>query len=95
MNDLVTPFVSRYGNAYSFDLDDKENTYEAFVSQDFTQNNNVSSLEEEERKFETEIQIRVEGFLIGEGDNQEQQTVAVRENQIKVRFGKEETFFVE
>ena len=95
MNDLVTPFMSRYGNAYSFDLGDKENAYEAFISQEFTQNNNASSLEEEERKFETEIQIRVEGFLIGEEDNQEQQTVAIRENQVKVRFGKEETFFVE
>tara|TARA_R110000796_G_scaffold63363_3_gene146513 strand:- start:859 stop:1644 length:786 start_codon:yes stop_codon:yes gene_type:complete len=95
MNDLVTPFVSRYGNAYSFNLEDKENAYEGFISQEFTQNNNGSSLEEEERRFETEIQIRVEGFIIGSGDNQEQQTVAIRENQVKVRFGKEETFFIE
>jgi hypothetical protein len=95
MNDLVTPFMSRYGNAYSFSLEDKDNSYEGFIAQEFAQNNNVSSLEEEERRFETEIQIRVEGFLVGEGDNQVQQTVAVRENQVKVRFGKEETFFIE
>jgi len=52
-------------------------------------------LGEEERRFETDIEIRVEGFLIGEGINQEQQTVAVRENAVKIRFKKEETFFIE
>ena len=95
MNSLVTPFMSRYGNAYSFDLEDKDNTYEGFIAQDFTQNNNVSSLNEDERRFETDIEIRVEGFLIGEGENQVQQRVAIRENQVKVRFGKESTFFEE
>jgi|TARA_A100001515_G_scaffold14468_1_gene10803 hypothetical protein len=95
MNDLVTPFMSRFGNAYSFDLGDENNAYEGFIAQDFQQNNNLSSLGEEERRFETDIEIRVEGFLIGEGTNQEQQTVAVRENQVKIRFKKEETFFTE
>ena len=95
MNSLVTPFMSRYGNAYSFSLGDKDNSYEGFIAQDFAQNNNLSSLAEEERRFETDIQIRVEGFLIGEGENQQQQRVAIRENQVKVRFGKESTFFEE
>jgi|TARA_R110001592_G_scaffold236685_2_gene495257 hypothetical protein len=93
MNTLVTPFMSRYGNAYSFDLGDENNSYEGFISQDFSQNNNVSSLEENERRFETDVEIRVEGFLIGEGENQQQQRVAIRENQVKVRFGKERTIF--
>jgi len=93
MNDLVMPFMSKYGNAYSFDLGDTDNAYEAFISQDFTQNNIGAALAEEERKFETEIQIRVEGYLIGDGDNQQQQRVAFRQNQVKVRFGKEKTIF--
>ena len=93
MNDLVTPFMNKYGNAYSFDLGDPDNAYEGFISQDFTQNNNVGTLDEEERRFETEIQIRVEGYLIGDGDNQQQQRVAFRQNQVKVRFGKEKTIF--
>ena len=95
MNDLVTPFMSRFGNAYSFDLGDENNSYEGFISQDFAQTNNLATLGEEERRFETDIEIRVEGFLIGEGINQEQQTVAVRENAVKIRFKKEETFFIE
>ena len=95
MNDLVTPFMNRFGNAYSFDLGDENNSYEGFISQDFAQTNNLATLGEEERRFETDIEIRVEGFLIGEGINQEQHTVAVRENAVKIRFKKEETFFIE
>ena len=95
MNELVTPFMSRYGNAYSFALRDGENKYEAFISQEFSQNNNAATMGEEERRFETDISIRVEGFLIGEGENQEQQRVTVRENQVKVRFNREKTFFIE
>ena len=95
MNELVTPFMSRFGNAYSFSLGDKDNSYEGFISQEFDQNNNLNSLGEEERKFETDVQIRVEGFLIGEGENQQQQTVAVRENAVRIRFKKESTFFTE
>jgi hypothetical protein len=91
----VTPFMSRFGNAYSFSLGDKDNSYEGFISQEFDQNNNLNSLGEEERKFETDVQIRVEGFLIGEGENQQQQTVAVRENAVRIRFKKESTFFTE
>lgn len=95
MNELVTPFMSRYGNAYSFALRDGENKYEAFISQEFSQNNNAATMGEEERRFETDISVRVEGFLIGEGENQEQQRVTVRENQVKVRFNREKTFFIE
>ena len=91
MNDLVTPFMNKYGNAYSVDLGDEDNAYEAFIAQEFVQNNNGASLDENERMFETEIQIRVEGYLIGSGDNQEQQRVAIRQNQVKLRFGKEKT----
>jgi len=91
MNDLVTPFVNRHGNANSFNMGDQDNAYEAFIAQDFTQNNNAADMGEEERKFETEIQIRVEGYLIGSETNQEQQRVAYRENQVKLRFGKEKT----
>ena len=95
MNDMVTPFMSHYGNASSFNLGDLQNSYEGFISQDFVHNNNAATLNDDERRFETEIQIRVEGYLIGEGDEQEQQTITVRQNQVKVRFGKEKTIFEE
>ena len=93
MNEMATPFMNKYGNASSFALGDENNAYEGFISGDFSQDNNVADFGEEERRFETEINIRVEGFLIGEGDNQEQQRVAFRQNAVKVRFGKEKTIF--
>ena len=93
MNTLLTPFMNRYGNIHSFALAEADNAFEAFINQDFTFNNNLATLEISERRFETEIGIRMEGSLIGEGETQVQQTVAIRENQVKVRFGKEKTIF--
>ena len=93
MNTLLTPFINRYGNLHTFVVGVDANSFEAFVDQNFTTNNNVADLNASERRFETTINIRLEGSLIGEGENQVQQTVSIRENQVKVRFGKEKTIF--
>jgi len=93
MNSILTPFINRYGNVHTFYMQENTNMFEGFIDQDFTTNNNVANLETDERRFETSLAIRVEGYLIGEGENQVQQTVAIRENQVKVRFGKEKTIF--
>ena len=93
MNSILTPFLNRYGNIHTFYMKENSNMFEGFIDQNFSTNNNVANLETGERRFETTIAIRVEGYLIGEGENQVQQTVAIRENQVKVRFGKEKTIF--
>ena len=46
---------------------------------------------EDERLFETNIKIKVLGFLIGEGKNREKPKVTVRENIVKVKIGRERT----
>ena len=93
MNSMLTPFLNRYGNIHSFVTGDGSNSFEGFIDQNFAANDNVSDLNVSERRFETTISVRLEGSLIGEGENQVQQTVAIRENQVKVRFGKEKTIF--
>ena len=44
---------------------------------------------EEERMFETKVQIKVLGYLIGEGDNREKPKVTIRENRVQVRISRE------
>jgi len=63
--------------------------YEAFIDQGFTHNNNVSNLAEEMRMFGSEITIKVLGYLIGEGANDDRPIVRVDENVVEITFPSE------
>ena len=89
MNDLLQPFITRPGTINSFLINRDGHRYEAFVQSDFTPNNNVSSMENEERRFETSLEIKVLGYLVGEGVNQETPKFSVRENAVQVRIPRE------
>ena len=69
MNDLMAPFITRTGQINSFVMKRNGHSYEAFIQQGFTHNNNIAALGEETREFTTEISINVLGYLIGEGIN--------------------------
>jgi len=49
----------------------------------------VANLNEEVRKFETDITIRVLGYLIGEGENEDRELVRMEENFVEVTFPRE------
>jgi len=89
MNDLVQPFMTKTGNINSFIIKDEGHRYEAFIQPDFSENKNLNNLGEEERMFETKVQIKVLGYLIGEGDNREKPKVTIRENRVQVRISRE------
>lgn len=89
MNTLSQPFMVKTGNINGFMIKHDNHRYEAFMQPDFSQNNNLTNLGEEERMFETKIQIKVLGYLIGEGDNREKPKVTIRENRVKVRISRE------
>lgn len=86
MNEIVTPFIARTGQINSFILRRDGHKYEAFIEQGFTQNNNASNLNEDSRMYTTEISIRVLGYLIGEGENDDRQIVKVDENFVEITF---------
>jgi hypothetical protein len=64
-------------------------TYEAFIDQGFTHNNNVSNLNEDSRMFTSEITIKVLGYLIGEGENDDRSIVRVDENVVEITYPQE------
>ena len=89
MNSLVAPFIARTGQINAFTLKRNGHLYEAFINQDFTQTNNVDDLQEEMRMYTTEIGVRVLGYLIGEGENDDRPIVRGEENTVEVTFPRE------
>ena len=63
--------------------------YEAFIQQEFAQDNNISALDTDERTYQTKVDISVLGYLIGEDKNQAQPKVVIRENVVQVRVPRE------
>jgi len=88
-NDMMQPFITRTGNINGFTFTKDNHKFEGFVQTDFSQGGNVASMGEDERKFEIKVDIKVLGYLIGEGPNDPRPKVTVRENQVEVRVSRE------
>ena len=89
MNELLQPFVTKFGNINHFKISRDNHSYESFVDGNFSFNNNLESLDEEERKFETKININVLGYLMGQGLNDDQPKMVVRESVTVVKTPRE------
>ncbi len=90
MNDLMQPFMTRTGQINSFLLRRNGHMYEAFIEQSFVHNNNVANMDEDSRSYSTEIGIKVLGYLIGDGPNDDRPLVKVEENFVEVTYPREE-----
>ena len=89
MNDLMQPFVVRTGQINSFVMRRNGHLYEAFIEQDFAHSNNVDNLAEDTRLFTSEINIRVLGYLVGEGESDDRPIVRVDENTVEITYPQE------
>ena len=89
MNDIVTPFITKTGQISSFTFERHGWGYEAFIQQDYSETKNIDNLSEEERYFETKIQIKVLGYLIGEGINRVKPNASIRETRAQIRITRE------
>ena len=93
MNEIMQPFIVKTGAINNFFIEEEEHRYEAFFQQEFTQENSVSSMGEEERKFETKFDIKVLGYLIGAAANDKYPKLSIRENAVEFRFQRERVIF--
>jgi len=89
MNEMINPFITSPGGINYVSLIRNGHLYEALFQQDFTQENNISSLGQDERMYQTKINIDVTGYLIGEGDNQKTPKVVIRENAVEMKMPRE------
>lgn len=93
MNEIIQPFMSRVAQNY-FVIKKDGHRYETFMDQDFEQES-IANLEENERKYKTVIKVKVLGYLIGEGNNQEKPQLTEEENAVELKFPKENVIIVE
>ncbi len=89
INEMITPFITRPGGINLVMIEKNRHRYEAFIQANFDSSNNLSSLASEERKFETKVEIKVIGYLIGDGPNQEQPKIVKRQNAVEVKIPRE------
>jgi hypothetical protein len=87
MNEAVQPFMSRNSQNYFIIIKD-DHRYECFMNPDFSQES-IANLAEEERKYKSVVTVKVLGYLIGEGENQEKPQIEVKENAVEVRIPRE------
>jgi hypothetical protein len=89
MNELLAPFITRTGQINSFVMKRNGHLYEAFIEQSFAATDNVANLGEDVRMFNSDIKIKVLGYLIGEGDNDDRKIVKIDENIVELTFPRE------
>ena len=89
INELLQPFITKFGNINHFSISRDGHRYESFVEGDFSTQDNLDSIEAEERKFETVINISVLGYLMGQGANSDQPKMVISENFVEIKMPRE------
>jgi hypothetical protein len=89
MNDLMTPFIVTTGQINGFIFSNEGWSYEGFIQQDFAETKNLDNMAEEERMFETKVQVKVSGYLLGDPNNRDKPIITKRETIVKVEIGSE------
>jgi len=89
MNDLMTPFATRTGLINALIADYNGHRYETFIQGDLTTSNNSNNLAEEERSFATKVDLKVLGYLLGDGTNEEAPKLTTRETVVEVKLIRE------
>ena len=93
MNEMITPFITRPGSINYFAMRNHGHFYEGFIQGEISLSNNIASIGQEERKYETAITIKVLGYLIGEDKNQETPKMVIEENAVEVKLPRERIIF--
>lgn len=86
MNNLVMPFITSTGQINSFVFEKNGYRYEAFIQQDYAMDSNSSNLGEDERYFSAKIDIKVLGYIHGQGVNDPKPHVVTKENIVEVKL---------
>ena len=90
INEIITPFMTKTGAINYAVIEKDKHRFEVFLESDYALNNNASSLLEDARGYETEINFRVIGYIIGADKNDERpKTVIRRENPVEIKLPRE------
>ena len=84
MNELMSPFLAKTGQIWSFTISHEGHRYETFIEQVIEDKKNSSNLGEEERKFEAQVKLKVLGYLTTEGENRSRPQYARKETNVQI-----------
>ena len=76
-------------------MENEGHRYEAFIDANFSSKDNTVDLQQNERLFETQINIKVLAHLVGDGVNSTKPKVVKRENIVDVKIPREYVIFGE
>lgn len=88
MNEILQAIHAKLKNHKEFFIKHEGHRYTAFLD-DFSFNNNLSTLEEEDRVLRTDMTVKVEGYLIGGGPNDPKPKYARRQNAVHIAIPSE------
>ena len=91
MNDLLTPFMTRPGNINTLIAKYEGHEYTVFIQETFDNGNNVANLSEEERSFKSTVKLKVLGYLLGDGVNEDAPKAVKKETVVEVKLIRERT----
>lgn len=87
MNEILPLFMSDRKNYFIIENDGYQ--YEMFIQDDYGLSSNQSNLGQEERMFTSKIQLKVLGYINGNGANSEQPVVKRQESIVEVKISRE------
>jgi len=93
MNEIVQPFLTRTGQINNFFMLRDGHRFEGFIQNDLSDNSNAVNMGEESKYYLNTFDIKVLGYLIGGGKNDERPRITIRENAVEVRIPREHVIF--
>lgn len=97
MNTLLAPFIAAHSslgrNHRYFILGQDNHLFEGFIDGTFSNDNNAAKLDEEERIFNTIVNIEVLGYLIGGDENEHTNLAKKHESFVEVKIPRERVLF--
>lgn len=90
MNEILGKFTTDLNNINYFVKERNNHKFEGFVDENFKNNSNSDSMEEEERFFETEVNIKMRGHIFDQTSNTPK--VTIRESASDIIFTEEHVF---
>lgn len=90
MNQIMSPFLTTGGAINYFSLDSRGHHFEAFLNTDYSLETNSAALGADEKTYETILNIKVLGYLMGDDKNQVGPKLVRKENAVQIRMEREQ-----
>ena len=84
VNEMLSPFITRTGQIDNFFVHKDGHKFEGFIQGTFGHDNNAINLGDQERFYESSVNIRLLAYLIGDGTNADKPKVVIKESPVKI-----------